>query len=406
MIAVDCYRPIASNEMIDIGEFFQTKIESPYVGWWQLAAGNLTSVGHVGFFQQLISRIRQWQDIEILKRVDRRQLVTENVKRVHASLQREKPHQLEHLAHIIHQQNIGFPLPLADHRDAVEALLWWRLGEVDEQKAVEWYEKALPLLGSETALKKAAARAYWNMAHKLRKEKKVAECLPLLKRAIELTPKDATPYTSRGAVYRLLREHQQALEDYTHAIELDPTSSFPYTGRGAVYRDLREYQQALEDYTHAIELDPSNAYPYAGRGMTYLQLKNTVRGQADLSLACERDPRNIKTQWMAAWAGLGRQRVGVEIADRLEKIATIDAQQYHAYVCRAVALGLRGKLKEGLEEVEKAITSLPEEWDAYFWKGMLCAYYYQKGDQRAIDAVEGSLERGLTTLLLLQLYWL
>src|SRR5258708_2979697 len=264
MIAADRYRPLASNEMIDIGEFFQTKIESPYVGWWQLAAGNLTSVGHVGFFQQLISRIRQWQDIEILKRVDRRQLVTENVKRVHASLQREKPHQLEHLAHIIHQQNIGFPLPLADHRDAVEALLWWRLGEVDEQKAVEWYEKALPLLGSETALKKAAARAYWNMAHKLRKEKKVAECLPLLKRAIELTPEDASPYTSRGAVYRLLREYQRALEDYTHAIELDPTSSYPYTGPGAVYRDLRDYQQALADYTRAVELDPSNVSPYTG----------------------------------------------------------------------------------------------------------------------------------------------
>jgi len=224
----------------------------------------------------------------------------------------------------------------------------------------------------ETALRKAAARTYWNVAHKLRKEKKVDECLPLLNRALELTPDDAAAYTSRGAVYR----------------------------------QLQEYQQALEDYAHAIELDPSNAYSYAGRGMTYLHLKNAVRAQADLSLACGRDPRNIKTQWRTEWAGWGRQRIGVEIADRLEKIATIDAQQYHAYVCRAVALGLRGKLKEGLEEVEKAITSLPEEWDAYFWKGMLCAYYYQKGDQMAIATVEVSLERGLPPLLLVPLYWL
>src|SRR5258708_12171852 len=107
------------------------------------------------------------------------------------------------------------------------------------------------------------------MAHKLRKEKKVAECLPLLKRAIELTPEDATPYTSRGAVYRLLREYQRALEDYTHAIELDPTSSYPYTGRGAVYRDLREYQQALEDYTRPVELDPSNLSPSPGSPHLY-----------------------------------------------------------------------------------------------------------------------------------------
>src|SRR6266567_1833260 len=350
MIVANRYRRFASNEMIGIGEFFHTKIQSPYVDWWKLAIENLRSVDYG----------------------DLRKLVTAKLKSVNPSFLREKSHQLEKLARVIHQQNIGFPLPLTDHRDEVEALLWWRLGELEEQKAWEWYEKALTRLGLETALRKAAARTYWNVAHKLRKEKKVDECLPLLNRALELTPDDAAAYTSRGAVYR----------------------------------QLQEYQQALEDYAHAIELDPSNAYSYAGRGMTYLHLKNAVRAQADLSLACGRDPRNIKTQWRTEWAGWGRQRIGVEIADRLEKIATIDAQQYHAYVCRAVALGLRGKLKEGLEEVEKAITSLPEEWDAYFWKGMLCAYYYQKGDQMAVDAVEGSLERGLPALLLLPLYWL
>ena len=401
MIVANRYRRFASNEMIGIGEFFHTKIQSPYVDWWKLATENLRSVDHGDDWWKLA--------IENLRSVDYgdlRKLVTAKLKSVNPSFLREKSHQLEKLARVIHQQNIGFPLPLTDHRDEVEALLWWRLGELEEQKAWEWYEKALTRLGLETALRKAAARTYWNVAHKLRKEKKVDECLPLLNRALELTPDDAAAYTSRGAVYRDLREYARALEDYAHAIELDPNAVYPYRGRGAVYYDLREYQQALEDYTHAIELDPSNAYSYAGRGMTYLHLKNAVRAQADLSLACGRDPRNIKTQWRTEWAGWGRQRIGVEIADRLEKIATIDAQQYHAYVCRAVALGLRGKLKEGLEEVEKAITSLPEEWDAYFWKGMLCAYYYQKGDQMAIATVEVSLERGLPPLLLVPLYWL
>lgn len=434
MIAANRYQPFAGNEMIDIGEFFHAKIQSPYVDWWKLATENLKSVDHVDWLILAVEKLKS------VRSVVRRKLATEKLKRIDPSFLREKSHQLEKLAHIIHQQNGGFPQPLPDHRDEVGALLWWRLGEIDEQKALEWYEKALTRLGLETTLRKAAARAYWTMAHKLRKEKKVAECLPLLNRALELTPDDAAAYTSRGAVYRDLGEYQQAHEDYAHAIELDPSSVSPYTGRGAVYRqlreyqracedythaielnpndvypyrgrgavyyDLREYQRALEDYTHAIELDPSNAYSYAGRGMTYLQLKNTVLAQADLSHAYERDPRNIKTQWMAEWAGLGRQRVGVEVADRLEKIATIDAQQYHACVCRAVALGLRGKLRDGLEKVEKAIISLPEEWDAYFWKGMLRAYYYQKGEQMAVDAVEGSLERGLPPLLLLPLYWL
>jgi tetratricopeptide (TPR) repeat protein len=469
MIAADRYRPFASNEMIDIGEFFHTKIESPYVGWWELATANFKSVAHV---EQWIIVTKFFKNVHPID--NRQKLLTEKLMSVDPSFLREKSHQIENLARIIHQQNIGFPVPLTNFRDEVEALLWWRLGEVDEQKAVEWYEKALTLLGSESALRKAATRAYWNMARKLRGEKKVVEGLPLLNRAIDLTPDDAAAYTSRGAIYRQLQEYTKALEDYTQAIMLDPFSSYPYTGRGAVYRDLREYQQACEDYSHAIELDPSNvspytgrgavyrqlrkyqraledyaraieinpndvylyhgrgavyydlreyqraledytrsielnpnnAYPYTGRGMAYLQLKDTMRAQADLSVACERDPRNIKTQWLAVWASFGKRRVGGEIADRLEKIAAADAQQYYAYICRAVASGLRGRLKEGLEEVEQALTLLPEEWDAYFWKGMLRAYYYQTGYHMTIDAIEKSLERGLPPLLLLPLYWL
>ncbi len=48
------------------------------------------------------------------------------------------------------------------------------------------------------------------------------------------------------------------------------------------------------------------------------------------------------------------------------------------HVCRGVALGLEGKVKEGLEAVEKTIQLDPQEWDAYFWKGMLLAYYYRR----------------------------
>lgn len=102
---------------------------------------------------------------------------------------------------------------------------------------------------------------------------------------------------------------------------------------------------------------------------------------------------------MAEWAAMNRERSSVETAERLEKIAAGNPQHYVAYVCRGVALGLQGKLKDGL--VEKAIPLDPEEWDAYFWKGMLCAYYYKSRYQQAIEAIEKALQVGLTPL-----YWL
>ena len=65
-------------------------------------------------------------------------------------------------------------------------------------------------------------------------------------------------------------------------------------------------------------------------------------------------------------------------------IAEIETKDYVAYV--AVGGGLRlvcsGKLKKVWQELEKAIPIEPEEWDAYFWKGILCAYYYRDGSDR------------------------
>ena len=105
---------------------------------------------------------------------------------------------------------------------------------------------------------------------------------------------------------------------------------------------------------------------------------------------------------------MSKQHVDMETAARLEVIATIDPTHYIACVCRAVALGLRGKVKEGLKEVERAILLDTEGWDAYFWKGMLSAYYYRGRfhleETRA--AIEQSLTQGLPPILLTPLYWL
>jgi hypothetical protein len=56
-------------------------------------------------------------------------------------------------------------------------------------------------------------------------------------------------------------------------------------------------------------------------------------------------------------------------------------------------LELRGKGKEGLEQVEQALSLLPEECDTYFWKGMLSAYSSQgrsRGEE-VVTAVEQAL---------------
>jgi tetratricopeptide (TPR) repeat protein len=107
---------------------------------------------------------------------------------------------------------------------------------------------------------------------------------------------------------------------------------------------------------------------------------------------------------MAEWCGMGKDRLMAETAERLEAIAAVDPQNYVAYVCRGVISGLHGNLQEGLIEIEKAIPLEPEEWDAYFWKGMICVYLGRYSTAK--QAIEKALEEGLPPILLTPLYWL
>ncbi len=222
--------------------------------------------------------------------------------------------------------------------------------------------------------------------------------------ALEVDPKFANAYHNRGVAYANLKEYERALSDYNRVLELDPFSVDTYSNRGLVYADLQEYERALADYNRALELDPSNADTYLNRGYTYLQLKNTEQAVSNFVKSTEADPKNVNAAWMVVYATMDRQRPGVEIAERLEVIAAIDLSQAESHICKGVALALKGKFKEGLEELEQAILPNPQTQDTHFWKGMI--YAYMGRNQEAIKSVQKALEQGLPPILLKPLYWL
>ncbi len=269
------------------------------------------------------------------------------------------------------------------------------------QRAIEDYSRAIQLDPHD-------ASAYYNRGIAYGNLEDYQRAIEDFTRAIELDPNDALAYHNRGIAYGNLKEDQRTIEDFNRAIQLDPNLALAYNNRGIAYRNLKEDQRAIEDYSRAIQLDPNFALAYNNRGLSYLWLKNMLQAKNDYSHCYELDSTDIKAAWMSEWVGLSKQRVGRETAARLEAIAIVNPPHYIACICRGVASGLRGKVKEGLEEIERAILLDPEEWDAYFWKGMLSAYYYRGRfhieETRA--AIEQSLTKGLPPILLTPLYWL
>ncbi len=226
--------------------------------------------------------------------------------------------------------------------------------------------------------------------------------------AIELDPNDAATYSNRGLAYNGLKEYQRAVLDFDHAIALDSNDAAAYNLRGFAYLILKDYQHAILDFDRVLELDSDDATAYLNRGIAYLWLQNVTQAVTDFSRNYELNPADVNAGWAREWAGMSKQREDLETATRLETLAATDPQHYVAYVCRGVASGLRGKVKESLGEVERAILLKPEEWDAYFWKGMFSAYYY-RGQARLEEAramIEQALSVGLPPVLLTPLYWL
>lgn len=220
-------------------------------------------------------------------------------------------------------------------------------------------------------------------------------------RAITLTPADpkyALAYNYRGMAHHSLRENQLALQDYNRALDLDPQLVVAYCNRGFTHFRLKENQFALQDCNHAIELDARFGCAYDNRGKVYLVLDDMQQAYADFVRAWELDPTHIMHGWKVEWARMCQEKPNREVAERLERIASIDPQHFVAYLCRGVALWIRGNSGQALAELEQALVLGPKEWDAYFWKGMI--YASLKRDEEAVEAIQHSLERDLPPLLL------
>ena len=90
--------------------------------------------------------------------------------------------------------------------------------------------------------------------------------------------------------------------------------------------------------------------------------------------------------------------------ERLEMVAAIAPEHYLAFASRAVVFYLRKQYSKALAEVDQALTLEPDEWDACFWKSMICAAL--KRDDDAVAALDQALANGLPPVLLAPLHWL
>ena len=385
MLAAAIYRNNQNSEAIEMGEFFSTRISEPYHSWWQWANQSLMYFTSLNLPSKELNELKQ---LEIL--IKQRSITFPPF--IAACTDELRDVLLEHLDKTHTENESKQDTELLENASAG---YFRRIRTPDDEKKYADAEnlpvKALAIAHNDRGIEHANFERYIPAIHHYNK-------------AIELDSNFAVTYYNRGLAYVALKEYDKAIADYTQAINLDPKYAIAYYNRGDVYALLKQIEQAAADYTQANDLDPSLAYN--SRIFDYLKLYHITHATKHHSMMFQYNPNDIYSAWVWLWGNMGKHRINQDFAIQLKNIAQIDAECYVAHLCRAIALALDNKLDEGLKELYKAISIEPKQPDAYFWKGMLCAYYYRGRYEMAVESIRKAVELELVPMLLTPLYWL
>ncbi|MBK9598887.1 MAG: tetratricopeptide repeat protein [Flavobacteriales bacterium] len=111
-----------------------------------------------------------------------------------------------------------------------------------------------------------------------------AAALVLIKKAIDLYPKDPEAYILKGDVQfdQNPRDGSAPLENYKQAMQLDPLNAKPVARKAFMYYRAKNFPSSIEEYTNAITLDPGFAPAYRGRAEAYFMARDFDKANADM----------------------------------------------------------------------------------------------------------------------------
>jgi tetratricopeptide (TPR) repeat protein len=194
--------------------------------------------------------------------------------------------------------------------------------------------------------------------------------------AIQLDPKLAVAYVSRGFVRTLRRDKQGAIADYDQAIQLDPKLAAAYVGRGYIHKTLGDKKEAIADYDQAIQLDPRMASAYVARAHIRSETADLKGSFADMQTAIKLDPSSSSNA----------RNLRGELSDfkRLQMTQSNEHIQLNptsasAYSSRGDMQFLFGDKRGAIADYDKAIELDPKYFEAYDKRALI---RYELGDKQ------------------------
>ncbi|MDR1847092.1 MAG: tetratricopeptide repeat protein [Bacteroidales bacterium] len=234
---------------------------------------------------------------------------------------------------------------------------------LDYEKAIEWYEKAIELQPDYAAAYLCMGVAY---ADGKQNYKKAIECY---EKAIEYKPGFAEAYFNMGVAYADGKQnYKKAIECYEKAIELEPDDADAYNNMGNAYADGKQnYKEAIECYKKAIELQPNYVAAYYNMGNAY----KDWNGQYEKAIECYEKAIELQPNYAYAYNNMGNAYANwnkqyEKAIEYYKKAIKLNPNYAAAYNNMGVAYAnWNGQYKEAIKCYKKAIKLNPNYEDAY-----------------------------------------
>ena len=200
---------------------------------------------------------------------------------------------------------------------------------------------------------------------------KLNEAELLIRKAIDLNPKDATGYSNLGAILKGFGKLTEAELLIRKAIDLNPKDTAAYSNLGGILKNIGRHKEALLFLNKAIELNPNFADAHHNLANTLLELENLKKAELSARKAIK-----IKPNFANAYLCLGiilRDLGKFEEAES-STLKAIQLGSNDLAICyRNLSLLLykKGNFKEALRNIEEAYSFDPEDKDNQLLRSVL-----------------------------------
>jgi len=220
--------------------------------------------------------------------------------------------------------------------------------------------------------------------------------IELLKKAVEVDPKQKFAWNNLGLAYLAVRQNDEAISAFKKQLEISPYDEFANNNLGRAYLSERKYDDAVGAFQKQLEINPLDKYAHGNLGNLYLEQKKYDLAVPELEKAASlrSDDPLLQINLGTAYLNLHRDDKALAAFDKaidisatpvvwnniayelsLQKAHLDLAKRYAESAVAATAAALRNSSLEPLNMRDvQEVNSLTAYWDTLGW------VYFADGD--------------------------